>query len=157
MTLLPTTPKLMINVDCGDYSTVISRSCGCMVGELGYAVHLHTVRSYDKLTSEGMNFLGSNLLRLVEEVLPPRFGGSPMDYQLVETDEGGLPKVEVLVSPGVGHIREADVVETIVGFLNSAPNASGDFGNRWRDTGTLRVAHREPSATGVGRCSRSMS
>jgi hypothetical protein len=150
-TLLPTTPKLMINVECGDYSAVTDRSCGCPFEELGYAVHLHTVRSYDKLTSEGMNFLASDLHRLVEEVLPARFGGSPLDYQLVERDEGGLPKVDVLVSPRLGGVGEAEVVAAVVGFLNAAPNASGDFGERWRDARALRLVRREPFATGAGK------
>jgi hypothetical protein len=150
-TLLPTTPKLMINVDCGDYSAVTRRSCGCPLDDLGYGVHLHTVRSYGKLTSEGMNFLGSDLHRLVEEVLPDRFGGSPMDYQLVEQDEGGLPRADVPVSPGLGQISAAEVVATMVGFLDPAPNASGDFGSRWRDAGALQVVRREPFATGAGK------
>jgi hypothetical protein len=141
----------MINVDCGDYSAIANRSCGCSLDHLGYAVHLHTVRSYDKLTSEGMNFLGSDFHRLVEEVLPKRFSGPPMDYQLVEQDEGSLPKVDVLVSPRVGRVREAEVVETFVGFLNVAPNATGKFGNRWRDAGALRVVRQEPFSTGAGK------
>jgi hypothetical protein len=141
----------MINVDCGDYSAVTTRSCGCLFDRLGYTTHLHTVRSYDKLTGEGMNFLGDDLHRLIEEVLPAHFGGSPMDYQLVETesDDGGLPRVQIVVSPAVGQVSEAELVATVVTFLNKVPGASGDFGRRWQEAGTLRVARREPYATGA--------
>ena len=149
-TLLPSTPKLMLNVDCGDYSAATSRSCGCLLERLGYTTHLHTVRSYDKLTGEGMNFLGDDLHRLIEEVLPARFGGSPMDYQLVETelDGAGLPQVQVIVSPAVGKVEDAEVVAAVIAFLDQVPGAGG-FGRRWEEAGTLRVWRREPFATGA--------
>lgn len=148
-TLLPTTPKLMLNVSVGDYSVLERRSCGCPLEALGYDTHLHTIRSYEKLTSEGMNFLGHDLIRLVEEVLPARFGGGPTDYQVAETEVDGLPKVEVLVSPAVGPVDEAAVVTTIIDFLNAVPGASGAYGERWRDGETLSVARRQPYATGA--------
>jgi hypothetical protein len=126
----------------------------CAHPEAADEVHLvsdKTVRSYDKLTGEGMNFLGDDLHRLIEEVLPAHFGGSPMDYQLVETesDDGGLPRVQIVVSPAVGQVSEAELVATVVTFLNKVPGASGDFGRRWQEAGTLRVARREPYATGA--------
>jgi hypothetical protein len=34
-----------------------------------------------------MNFLGTDLLRLIDEVLPARFGGAPTDYQFVERED----------------------------------------------------------------------
>jgi len=79
----------------------------------GYRTHLHSIRSYEKLTSEGMNFVGSDLLAVIETVLPSRFGGGPPDYQLVEEEVDGLPKVSVYVSPRLGDIDEAAVVETV--------------------------------------------
>ena len=72
----------------------------------GIRYHLHTIRSYEKLTSEGMSFLGSDLLSLVEDVLPRRFGGCPTDYQFVEPERDGLPRVSLVVGPGVGELDE---------------------------------------------------
>ncbi len=34
-TLLPSSPKLMINVETDDYAVVEDRACGCLIGELG--------------------------------------------------------------------------------------------------------------------------
>ena len=49
-----------------------------------------------------MNFLGADLIRLIEEVLPARFGGAPTDYQFVEREDArGLPKVDLRVSPRI--------------------------------------------------------
>jgi hypothetical protein len=144
-------PKLMINVVSDDYSVVEERSCGCPLEAVGYGRHIHTIRSYEKLTSEGMTFLGSDLLRLVEQVLPERFGGSPTDYQFLEEEEGGLPRVSLLVDPRVGPLDEGAVVETIIDFLNHLPGSHDNYGERWREARTLRVRRQPPIATGASK------
>ena len=50
----------------------------------------HTIRSHEKLTAGGMTLLDTDVIRLLDEVLPARFGGAPTDYQLVEheSDDG---------------------------------------------------------------------
>jgi len=74
-TLLPVAPKLMLNVETDDYAVLERRDCGCLVGAAGFGWHLRGIRSYEKLTSEGMSFLGDDLVTLVEHVLPGRFSG----------------------------------------------------------------------------------
>lgn len=90
-TLTLSARTLMLNVESGDYGELEERDCGCLLGRIGLSLHLHGVRSYEKLTSEGMTFLGPDLLRLTEEVLPTRFGGDPTDYQLVEESRVDFP------------------------------------------------------------------
>ena len=102
--------------------------------ELGMHTHLHTIRSYEKLTSEGMNFLGSDLLRLIDEALPGRFGGAPTDYQFVEReDERGLPRVDLRISPRI---------------------ALGRRGGRARPRAELAQRRREPAATATAGATR---
>ena len=141
----------MLNVESDDYGTLVRKQCGCGMGELGYDLHFHTIRSYEKLTSEGMNFLGSDLIRLVEEVLPKRFGGYPTDYQFLETEEKGLPKVNLVISPRVGRIAEDAVVAAVIDSLNTFPGSSDDYAERWREANTLRVLRQEPSSTGASK------
>ena len=154
-TLLPTTPKLLLNLENGDYGVVEERRCGCLFDGLGYAVHLHTIRSYEKLTSEGMTFLRADLVRLLEEVLPARFGGDPTDYQLIETEEAGtgLPRIDLVVSPRVGPVDDGAVKETVLRRLGRLDRTGGVgiFSDRWRQAGTLRVVRQEPYATPVGK------
>ncbi len=69
-----------------------SRKCGCALGELGMHTTLHSIRSYEKLTSAGVTFIGSDLYTLLETVLPSQFGGGPSDYQLMEEEIDGLPR-----------------------------------------------------------------
>jgi hypothetical protein len=149
-TLLPAAPKIMINLESGDYGVLERRECGCPLGELGLSLHLHGVRSYDKLTSEGIHFLGSDLYALVEEVLPGRFGGAPTDYQLVEEEVGGLPRVSVVIRPGIGRVVEYEVISTTLGFLRSTPR-NRLMADTWEQAGTLRIARREPHVTDSGK------
>jgi hypothetical protein len=145
-TILPSSPKLMLNVESDDYGVLEDRSCGCAVGEAGFTKHLSGIRSYEKLTSGGVTFLGTELLRLVEEVLPGRFGGYPTDYQLAEEEEGGLPRVNIVISPRVGDVDEETVLNTVYRALLSYPG--GDvMSERWQQGGMLRVVRREPYTT----------
>jgi hypothetical protein len=150
-TLRPSAPKLMLNVESDDYATLEHRECGCLAGELGLSTHVHGVRSYEKLTSEGMTFVGSDLFGLLDEVLPRRFGGRPTDYQLMEEEVGGVPKVTVVISPAVGKVDERAVLETVIATLRSGPGYKRMMTDVWGDGGTLRVVRREPYVTGAGK------
>jgi hypothetical protein len=148
--LLTCAPKLMLNVDSGDYATVEQRDCGCLWQQLGYTTHIRGVRSYEKLTSEGVMFMGSMLYELLEEVLPARFGGSATDYQLVEEEENGQPRVSLLISPRIGAVDEDAVVDALVKSLSFA-DWSRRMTETWQSAGTLRIQRQEPHWTAVGK------
>lgn len=145
-TLMASCPKLMLNVEVDDYAVLETRSCGCPLGELGLVTHLHNIRSYEKLTSEGINFLGDDLIVLVDEVLPARFGGDPTDYQLVEEEVDGLPRLGIVASPRIGDVDEQAVIEVVATTLAADPFNRGMV-DTWREAGTLRVIRREPYET----------
>lgn len=150
-TLLPTTPKIMLNVDTGDYGVLTKRRCGCLLEQTGWDTHLHTIRNHEKLTAGGMHFLGGEILTLVEEALPSRHGGSAADYQLVEEEEGAVTRVSIVVSPGVGAVEDGSVERTVLEFLGSS-NAGGKMMARlWREGDVLRVVRREPYHTPTGK------
>lgn len=145
-TLLPSSPKLLINVESGDFATLSTRECGCPMGKLGFHQHLSQIRSYEKLTSEGVTFLGTELLRLVEDVLPSAFGGAPTDYQLVETEESGISRIQIIASPKLGPLDESVVVERVITTLNQYPGGSV-MTQHWRQGDTLKLVRREPYQT----------
>jgi phenylacetate-coenzyme A ligase PaaK-like adenylate-forming protein len=147
--LVPNQPKVMLNVETGDYAELERRPCDCLLGRLGFTTHLSGIRSYEKLTSEGVTFLGTDLYALLEEVLPARFGGSSLDYQLVEEEgEDGLPRVYVVVSPQIGPIDEAEVVAAVLRTLkNSRFGGARLMTDQWAQGNTLRVVRREPYVT----------
>jgi hypothetical protein len=150
-TLDPSARVLLLNAEVGDQGVLTRRRCGCALDEVGLDLHVHDIRSYEKLTSEGMNFYGADLLRLVEETLPSRFGGAPTDYQVVEEEVDGVPRVTVLVSPRVGEVDEAALVAAALEALRAGPAHHGLMTQVWRDAGTLRVSRREPQATAAAK------
>jgi hypothetical protein len=148
--LLPSSPKVSINVESDDYGQLDDRRCGCPLGEVGLTTHVRGVRSYEKLTSEGNHFLGSDLIALVDRVLPERFGGDPGDYQLVEEEVDGLPKVSVVARPALGELDESRVVAAVLDHLRSE-RRNRLMTDLWRDAHTLRVVRREPYMTSAGK------
>jgi hypothetical protein len=149
--LLPSSPKLMINVDSGDYGVLSEGSCGCALGEAGLDRHLHGIRSHEKLTSQGMTFLGEELLELVDNVLPAHFGGGPQDFQIVEEERTGVPRVSILVSPRLGELDEADLRATALRHLAAAGVAQRMMAEVWATGDSLRVERRAPYVTSGGK------
>jgi hypothetical protein len=79
------------------------RRRGCPLEQLGWTTHLHSIRSFEKLTAAGMTFLDTDVIQVLAEVLPARFGGGPTDYQRVEQEQSdGRPTIRLLVHPGLG-------------------------------------------------------
>lgn len=151
-TLLPTAPKLLLNVESDDCGKVETRSCGCPWEEFGFTEHIREIRSFRKLTGEGVTLLGSQMERILEEVLPERFGGSPLDYQLLEEeDQRGFTRLSVIVSPRVELVDEQAVVDTVVSALRGGSLGADVSGAVWRRAGTLRVKRMEPIWTGRGK------
>jgi hypothetical protein len=150
-TLLPSAPRILINAESDDYGELERRDCGCEVGALGLKVHLHTIRSYEKLSSEGMNFLGADLELLLEQILPARFGGGADDYQLVEAESAGITTVAVIASPRLGALDEAAVVRAVLEFLGSRGGAQRMMASVFDGAGTLRLVRREPRVSQAGK------
>jgi hypothetical protein len=150
-TLLPATPKIMLNVDSGDYGVLTHRRCGCPLEAAGLDLHLHTIRNYEKLTAGGMHFVGAQLAAIAEGDLPRRFGGAPTDYQFVEEEDGPASRVTVVVSPRLGPLDESQIVETVLAALGEPSRGESMMARNWRQAGTLRVTRREPYATAAAK------
>jgi hypothetical protein len=150
--LRPSTPFIFLNVSMGDQAVLSRRLCGCPLEAEGWTRHAHSIRSFEKLTGAGMTFMDGDIIRVLEEVLPARFGGSPTDYQMVEEEgERGEPILRLLIRPELGPIDEAAVKET---FLNSLSGGSGVervMGLTWKQAGILRVDRRPPVTTTSGK------
>jgi hypothetical protein len=144
-------PRLMLNVEIGDYGVLERRSCGCVWDGLGFAEHLHTIRSYEKLTTGGMHFMGADLIALAEETLPKRFGGAATDYQFVEEEEDGIARVHIVISPRVGPLDDEAVEREVLAALSARDAANRAMAVFWRDGRTLRVVRREPHVGRTGK------
>jgi hypothetical protein len=150
-TLTPDGPTILLNVENDDYGRLEDRSCGCGLEAAGLTHHIADVFSFGKLTGEGVTLVGSDLLGVVEHVLPDRFGGTMFDYQLVEEeDERGLTRLTGVVSPRVVIDDEAEVIDTVLAALGPTRLAA-DVRHIWGRTGALRVMRAEPRIVGRGK------
>jgi len=142
-------PKVMLNVEIDDFGEVTTRRCGCPLDALGLHQHLTYVRSFTKLTGEGSTILGTDCVRILEEVLPREFGGRSIDYQLLEVeDEQRLTRLLLLVSPDVGPVDERRVLERFIAEVRARTSQGMRM---WRQAETIRVVRREPVATPRGK------
>ena len=144
-TLHPSTPTLMLNVEIDDCGEITQRRCGCPLETLGYTDHLVNIQSYSKLTCEGVTLLGSEMVRILEEVLPARFGGTVLDYQLLEEEgERGFTRLSIIVSPRIQLSCEKDVIDAFFGALAKQSDSDNYTRAVWGQTDTVRVKRMEP-------------
>lgn len=151
-TYLPMAKLILLNVSLGDQGDVEERACGCPMEKLGWTTHIKNIRSFEKLTAGGMTFLDSDLIRVLEETLPARFGGGPTDYQLIDEEtEDGRPGVRLLVHPRLGPLDERSLREQ---FLNAIAGKSGADRVRvdvWSQSNLPRVERTAPIVTAGGK------
>jgi hypothetical protein len=149
--LLPRAPKILLNVEIGDYGTVNSRKCGCGYEDLGFKDHIYSIRSFEKLTSEGMNLAEADLTRIIDEVLPQKFGGDSTDYQIVEEeDEKGLTRLNIIASPRIGEISERELLNTVLSELKPG-KSKALIPEIFFQVETFRVKRTYPISTKMGK------
>jgi hypothetical protein len=138
---------------CDDFGVIErDRSCGCPLHEAGYTEHIRHVRSYRKLTGEGVTLIGSDMVRILEEVLPARFGGTPLDYQLAEEEDAqGFTRLSLVVSPRVAVADERAVVDAVMAELARGRDGADGARAFWTQASTLRVKRADPVWTGRGK------
>ena len=99
-----------------------------------------------------MTFFAGDLVRVVEEVLPAKFGGSPLDYQAVEEEgNNGLSHFTLLVSPKVGNVNEERLVQVVLEEIRNGGSNNRRMAAVWEQAGTVRVRREEPQPTKGGK------
>lgn len=151
--LLATAPLPLVNVCLGDRATVVHRRCGCGLDRDGGSMHVHDVRSFEKLTAGGITFLDVDVVRVLEERMPARFGGRPADWQLVERIDGerARPEVTLVVDPSIGPLDEQRVAGAFLDAIGGGSGGERLMAIQWRDGGVLRIAREAPRRTATGK------
>jgi len=151
-TLHPSAPRLLLNVDNGDYADLLFRDCGCALQRAGLTLHLHHIRSYEKFTGEGMNYYYGDLFEMLEKSLPCEFGGGPGDYQLVEEEDGaGQTRLTLLVHPSVEKLDEEKLLSRLRLELAQGSRNNRFMSKLWQDSGTFRIRREIPHASPRGK------
>lgn len=145
-------PKIILNMEIGDSGVLVTRRCQCLLDELGYTQHLHTIRSFEKLTGEGVSILGADLYPLMESLFPSRFGGGVLDYQLIERqDERGLPRYDLRINPEVGPVDERAAVRLLLSEVGRLTRGYGIMAQLWKTAGVVQVKREPPIPTPRGK------
>jgi hypothetical protein len=151
--LLASAPIRLLNVCMGDRATLSRRNCGCGLERDGWGLHLHDVRSFEKLTAGGITLLDVDVIRVLEEVLPARFGGRPQDWQLVERIDGdrARPEVALVVDPSIGLLVDAEVINVFLAAIGGGNGGERLMELQWRDGRVLSVRRDVPARTASGK------
>ena len=149
--LRSTAPLILLNTSLGDQANLTQRDCGCGLQKLGWHGHLDTIRSFEKLTAGGMTFHDTDIVRVLEEVLPARFGGTASHYQLFDDVlANGQPCLRLLIDPLVGPLDERAAIDLFLVSLGRGSGVERLMSMVWRDEGFLTVERRRPVAGGTG-------
>ena len=99
-----------------------------------------------------MTFLDTDVVRVLEEVLPAAFGGAATDYQLLE-EEGpeGEPVLKLLAHPGLGALDEARLREVFFANVGRGSGVEKIMELTWKQAGLFRIERRPPVSTASGK------
>ena len=99
-----------------------------------------------------MTFHDTEVVRILDEILPARFGGGPGDYQLVEDERpDGRSRLCLFVHPDVGPVDSGAVTEVFLSSLGVSGGAGGVMTLVWRAAGLLEVERSAPQTTPAGK------
>jgi hypothetical protein len=150
--LLPISMKVLINVLSDDFGELETRDCGCPLYEVGMTTHIRNVSSYRKLTTEGVTLVGSDMVRILEEDLPSQFGGSLLDYQLVEEETAeGLTKLFLYVDPSVAVPDESELIGVFLNAMRRSMPPARLAQSQFRDGDVIGIRRTPPLRTSRGK------
>lgn len=149
---LPSAPKTLINVQLDDYGIVEERDCGCPLYQMGFTTHIRQMSSFSKLTGEGVTLVGSDMVHILEHVLPSQFGGSLLDYQLVEEEnEQGFTKLVLVVDPSVTIDDEDALLEAFLDAMKHSMPSARLAQAEYRTGDVVTIRREKPFVTSRGK------
>ena len=149
-TLLPSAPLFLVNYELGDQGEIEPATCNCRFSQLGFNTVISGIRSYTKMKAYGVTHATADVVRIVEELLPARFGGCAADYQLAEQEKDARTVVVLRVNPRLGAFRAGEV-ETF--FLDEVRKLFGGSltVRTWTHAGGFQVVAEAPLAGATGK------
>ena len=145
-------PKVLLNARIGDRGKLTQRTCGCAFGALGLNTHISQVDSYTHVCMEGMAVRADVLARIVDEVLPNRFGGVSADYQWVQREnKSATSQLMLRIHPRLGEIDGKRVVRELLDELRSTGEVGRLYAGVWESAGSVQVVRAKPRITPTGK------
>jgi hypothetical protein len=151
-TLTDAAAKIGFNTELGDYARFERRACDCLLGEIGLTTHFSEARSFEKLSGEGVTFVRSNVVQILEDVLPRRFGGTALDYQIVEEEAtDSSTRLVLRVDPAVGDVDSEALRSVLLAELGKGGLVDRHHAELLRRAGSVRVVRQPPLPTAAGK------
>jgi len=148
--LLPCAPFALVNAEMDDGGVLDQAKCQCTYTAMGLTQVIRDINSYGKLTGHGVTLAGTDVVRVLEEVLPARLGGTATDYQLVERDGGAQAHLSLRVSRRVPLKSREEARRCFLHELRAL--YGGEIASRlWCDANALEVIHEDPIPTARGK------
>ncbi len=149
--LLPFAPRVLINVEIGDTGVIEPATCDCELSRMGYTLQVRDIAAFSKVCGQGVTIHAQEMVRLLEEALPARFGGRPGDYQLLEIEGKGQTEMVLRVHP---RLKIASVQDVLNYFLSQTRSKYGGAlaAVQWTQSNGVRVEVKEPVLTSSGKC-----
>ncbi len=149
-TLYPTAPHVFINVDMQDCGCIEEVNCDCTFSRMGFNQQVRDVYSFGKLTGFGITLLGTDVVRLLEDLLPRRLGGGPGDCQLAESDHATGTRLALRISPRL-KVESSEHVKAC--FLSELKSIYGGSlaARTWAHAEAIEMVLEEPFATRAGK------
>ena len=146
----PLASRVFINAELEDTGWIEQARCDCVFSRIGYKTVIREVQSFGKLSGHGMTLPGSQILHILEDRLPSRFGGAPGDYQLVEQQGKIQTEITLRVSP---RLAPVDVSGLRTFFLEEIGLVfGGSLARRtWEHASSVQVEIAEPFRTRTGK------
>ena len=125
----------------------LPRPCNCGFGKLGFDTTIGNIRSYEKLTGEGVTFVDTDFIQIIEKELPETFGGKSTDYQLVEDeDEQGFHGCVFSSARASERFARSRCSRLSHGMRGAEDRAWAQPGTEmWKQSGMVRPCARLPS------------
>ena len=99
-----------------------------------------------------MSIVHTDFMRILENVLPLKYGGASTDYQLLEEeDTRGETRLTLVISPGVGELEDDRVIETVLDELGNNFHAGRLAAGLWEQAKTIRVRRMSPISLPSGK------
>jgi hypothetical protein len=149
-TLLPANPRLLINAEFDDTGIISETTCDCEFARIGFRKQIDQIWSFSKLTGYGTTLVGSDIVRVLEEVLPKQFGGSPIDFQLVETEAGRQTRMILRVHPRLANVKIGEVRAVFLEEIRKMYGGALTVRD-WSHGDAFEVIRKEPATTSTGK------
>ena len=151
--LLPTAPKIMINVASDDFGVLEERQCGCALGELGFHQHLRQIRSRQQDDGPGdhARFVRrrAHCRRLASVAVRRDIAGLSVGGR--KEHGTGETELHLLVSPSVQLDDEAEPARVFVEALSRGTPGAALQGAIIKSANAVRVRRLKPQLTANGK------